>query len=254
MQEPVQRMESVTSFFIQNDCAGNVTTRCVFPRDLRLIFGNVEADNLVLRVEYKSSLRVDNRSVANGPRGFRQRNLFRERPKAIAGALFVRSKRFRRKRRDVALGRRNRRRRSLRNAVLVTVRLANRLQSGIVVFRTLCSNAGFSRHAVWRFRRSGRSWRSDRRRWTANRRICILRRNLSARLERIRYAARRFGSRRRRCWAFRRLWRLWRLWRFRSLWRFLMNNRRWFWRFRRYRTRRLWSGRSWLFVCRRRGL
>ena len=102
-------MESVTAFFIQNDCAGNVTTRCVFPRDLRLIFGNVEADDLVLRVKHESPLRVDNRSVANGSRGFRQRNLFRERPKTIAGANFVRSQRFgRKRRRDVALGRGNR--------------------------------------------------------------------------------------------------------------------------------------------------
>lgn len=227
-------MESVTAFFIQNDCAGNVTSRCIFPRNLRLIFGNVEADDLVLRIKYESSLGVDNRSVANRSSGFRQRNFFRERPKTIAGAFFVRSKRFRRKRRrDVAFGRRNRRSWSLRNAVLVAIRLANRLQSGIVVFRTLCSNAGFSRHAVWRFRRSGWSWRSDRRSRASHLRICILRRNLSARLECIRYTARRFGRRRRRCWTFRRLRRLWSFRRFRGFRRFLMNDWRGLGLFRR---------------------
>ena len=102
-------MESVTAFFIQNDCAWNVTSRGVFPRDLRLILGNVKADDFVLRVKHESSLRLDNRSVANGSRGFAQRNLFRESPKTIAWANLVRSKRFRRKRRrDVALGRGNR--------------------------------------------------------------------------------------------------------------------------------------------------
>ena len=70
VQESVERMESVTAFFIQNDSAGNVTTRCVFPRDLRLFFGNVETDNLVLRVKHESSLGVDNRGVANGSSGF----------------------------------------------------------------------------------------------------------------------------------------------------------------------------------------
>ena len=177
-------MESVTAFFIQNDCAGNVTSRCVFPRDLRLIFGNVKADDFVLRVKHESSLRSDNRSVANGPRVFRQRNLFRERPKTIAGANLVRSKRFwRKRRRDVALGRRNRRRWSLRNAVLVAIRLADRFQSGIVVVRTLSSDAGFSRHAFRRFRRARSRRRRDRRRRTSYSRIGILRRNLSARLE-----------------------------------------------------------------------
>lgn len=248
-------MESVTAFFIQNNCAGNVTSRCVFPRDLRLIFGDVEADNLVLRVKHESSLRIDNRSVANGSSGFAQRNFFRERPKTLAGADLFRTKRFRRKRRrDVAFGRRYRRSRSLRNAILVAIRLTNRSQSGIVVFRTLCSDSGFSRHAFRRFRWSGRSRRRNRRRRTSNRRICILRRNLSARLERIRHTARRFGRRRRRSRTFRSLWRLWRFRRFWSLRRFLMNDRSGLWRFRRYRTRRFWSRRRWLFVCRRRRL
>ena len=216
---------------------------------MRLIFGNVKADDFVLRVKHESSLSVDNRSVANGSRVFGQRNLFRERPKTLAGANLVRTKRFRRKRRrDVSPGRRNRGGRSLRTAVLVAIRLANRLQSGVVVFRTLCSNSGFARHAFRRFCRSGRSRRGNRRSGTANGRIRILRWNLSARLERIRYAARRLGSRRRRCRTFRSLWRLWSFRRFWSLWRFLLNYRRGLWRFRRCWTRRLWSGRRRLFA------
>ena len=98
-------MESIATFFIQNDSARNVTTCSVFPRDLRLIFGNVKANYFVLRIKDQSTLSVNNRSVANGSSSFAQRNFFRERPETIAGANLVRSERFRRKRRrNVSLG------------------------------------------------------------------------------------------------------------------------------------------------------